>query len=95
LNINFKSIKMKKLILSVVSVLSSFSLHSNTTCECGDYQSGRTIYQVGDGEECCSGTAQESGFFVRYEQSEGIWKAVEATVIRGITAQSKCCRVSS
>ena len=86
---------MKKLILSVVFVLSSFSLHSNTNCECGEYQSGRTFFQFRSGEECCSGTASEAGLFVRYEESEGIWKAVDSTIIRGVDAQSSCCPVSS
>lgn len=66
--------------------------HSQTNCECGEYATGRTFYQVGDYEECCSGKPGKSGLFVQYEQSEGgTWKVVRSIDIEGSQAQKDCC----
>lgn len=90
---NLKFTIMKKLFLiSIFMFGGMFILNSQTNCECGDHATGITYFQVGEHQECCSGTAGDKGAITYYEQSEGgTWKAVKNELITGDEAQSNCC----
>lgn len=82
--------------LIVICLITGGMLHSQTkSCECGDYETGRTFYQIVDeGVDvgCCSGTATGTGIFVTYTPGEGnTWEVAEVEELEASDAQSNCC----
>jgi len=63
----------------------------DSPCECGSHATGIYTYHVGDGEDCCSGSPGDVGFFYTYRQSEGVWMLVDKTIFSGTEVQDHCC----
>ena len=83
---------MKKVILLVFFLLSSFQFYAMKQCECGTHATGITYYFVGDSHKCCGGTPSLNGYTKTYiEESLGIWVLDEETTITGQAAQGTCC----
>lgn len=94
---NQKYIIMKKTFLTFCLVLSSIMvIYSQTYCECGTHSTGITYYEVGSGQECCTGTPGTRANITYYEQNEGgTWKVVRVEEITAADAQRGCCSSSS
>lgn len=88
---------MKKLILilmfcSPLAAIPQF----HTPFECGEHETGITFYGVGEGQECCSGTAQGPATITYFTRSEGkTWKAYKNVEIAAGDAQASCCEDSA
>lgn len=90
---------MKKTILVLLLML-SLNLGSagvSIQCNCGSYQTYTTQYYVSaeEGQGCCSGAPIEnagSGIMLRWENSNGVWKAVSMEYYQSSAlAQRDCC----
>ena len=82
---------MKKVILLVFFLLSSFQFYAKKNCECGTHATGITTWSV-EGEDCCTSTANPGGMqYTYYEQHPGIWVVNSTTPVTGSSAQNSCC----
>ncbi len=81
-------------MMSLMILGPSFINAGALACECGTHATGIYTYNVGEGEECCSGAPGSTGFLIRYRFSEGIWQEVSRTKLAGEEVQNHCCTPS-
>ncbi len=90
-----------KLLITVFSIFSYFSMSSTDLCSCGSYENGTYEYQViEESGGCCSGLPANdeefgSGNQLTWERSEGGWRLTDIQAISNSDAQNECCQESA
>lgn len=88
---NFKKTLLLKCIM-FSALLGGQMLFAGSACECGDHDSGITMWTV-EGRDCCNDNPGPVGTNVTYApDSNGMYMIMDINPMTGNEAQNNCCR---